>query len=580
MKLLIEDYRYSTTEPLNLLRELEPLNVKGQGQVSLVGYYYSRSIRDIVFVVPKAILDQDDKVLSRYEPEKLVDISKAYDKRYINKEDFDFFYNFSVWIYRALRRYRDEGDCHEQGGILSSIQRAQVAESGNTVQNSYLDLMMEVIDFYHTHKEFFAFSIKEVTSGTNRINWRKTVNCCNVIICHDTPYYLRPYNKKSYINNGEELLVIYHSILHHLRNVYGFSDIDTVQLPLLSDEEFDSYLRGSGVRKLEEIRDRYYSDIFLRLWNICYRFFLKSQSIHSEKTAEDYLIANEFHIIFEKIVDSIMSEPDEMVSKLHLKEQRDGKIVDHIYAYCGVMNPKSKIYYIGDSKYYKAGNKPDSYSITKQFTYAKNVIQEFMNLYNTSYSSETTLFYFDPLTEGYNITPNFFISAYISETKNYKDDELCLSKNSYPHSFHHHNRLFDRDTLHLLHYRLNFLYIIRIYASCDTQSCRNFKIKMHRAIRSHFLDYLNKNYDFYKIKPLQPSDSACADCNDIDDQRLVELIRKRHFHRIYGKILRESTHSSTLFLALENDSRYENENVEIINALKNDFSIEQFSILG
>lgn len=581
MKLLIEDYRYSSTAATDLLRELEPLHVGKQGHVSLVGYYYSRRCEDLVFIVPKAILNQQDKVLSRYDPEKLVDTSKAYDEGYITKEDFDFLFHFSVWVYRALQRFQEESNYGEQQGILSTVERVQTGDSGNTVRNSFLDLIMEVIDFYQSHRDFIAFTIKELTTGFNRINWQRTVNRCGVIICDNAPYYLRPYNKKRCVNGEEELLIIYHSILHHLHRAYGFSDIDVFSLPLLPDEELDSYLRGYGVRKLEEIRNRYYSDTYIRLWNICYRFFRKAQSIHAAETAEDYLIAEEFHIIFEKMVDAILSEPNEMISKLHLKEQRDGKIVDHIYAYAGVLNPDAPIYYIGDSKYYKAGHLPDSYSVTKQFTYAKNVIQENMNLYNNSDSSATPYFYFDPLTEGYNITPNFFISAYISDTKSFADDELRCSTHSYPHSFHHRNRLFDRDTLHLQHYRLNFLYIIMIYASHDMQVRRKFRSKMHRTIRSHFAAYLGQKYTFYKISPLCATDNQCHEgAAAADEHLLFELVRKKHFHRIYGKVLKTERHSSTLFLALEKGSCYENENTDIIAELETDFRMESFSIDG
>lgn len=105
-----------------------------------------------------------------------------------------------------------------------------------------------------------------------------------------------------------------------------------------------------------------------------------------------------------------------------LKEQDDGKRVDHIYSYRNLTNNEEDrpIYYIGDSKYYKIGNKISDESVYKQFTYARNVIQWNLNLFLDNSEENAALrkehpIYRDELTEGYNIVPNFFISAKMDE---------------------------------------------------------------------------------------------------------------------------------------------------------------------
>ena len=51
----------------------------------------------------------------------------------------------------------------------------------------------------------------------------------------------------------------------------------------------------------------------------------------------------DYHIVFESMVDELLS--DKGLDVGDLKAQEDGKRVDHIYAYQGLIN-KNKIYYM------------------------------------------------------------------------------------------------------------------------------------------------------------------------------------------------------------------------------------------
>ncbi len=147
-----------------------------------------------------------------------------------------------------------------------------------------------------------------------------------------------------------------------------------------------------------------------------------------------------------------------------LKEQDDGKRIDHMYSYQGLTTYEEDkpIYYIGDSKYYKRGNKIGKESVYKQFTYARNVIQWNLNLFMNDERDDEELQYDkknfgnvpklrDDVTEGYNVIPNFFISAKLNKELSYKDEvEITDKKNTHFSNSHFENRLFDRDTL-LIH---------------------------------------------------------------------------------------------------------------------------------
>lgn len=82
-----------------------------------------------------------------------------------------------------------------------------------------------------------------------------------------------------------------------------------------------------------------------------------------------------------------------------------------MYTYQNLTNNEEEkdIYYIGDSKYYKRGHKIGKESVYKQFTYARNVIQWNLDLFNDGDKEEQKDHFRlrDDVTEGYNVIPNF-----------------------------------------------------------------------------------------------------------------------------------------------------------------------------
>ena len=185
-------------------------------------------------------------------------------------------------------------------------------------------------------------------------------------------------------------------------------------------------MKGYGKRRLKQIKYRYFSDIQLRLWELCYAFFDRHTQIISVAEQREYPIGKEFQYCFEAIIDELIGDKD---VPRGLKDQADGKRVDHIYSYRNLTNNEGDkpIYYIGDSKYYKIGNKISDESVYKQFTYARNVIQWNLNLFLDNSEKDAALrkehpIYRDELTEGYNIIPNFFISAKMDEKLSYADN--------------------------------------------------------------------------------------------------------------------------------------------------------------
>lgn len=96
--------------------------------------------------------------------------------------------------------------------------------------------------------------------------------------------------------------------------------------------------------------------------------------------------------MFEAIIDELVGDnplPDGMD-----KKQEDGKIVDHLFTAQSLIDCEAQqTYYIGDSKYYKMGHELGSESIYKQYTYARNVIQWNLDIFNSGKKQNQELSY-------------------------------------------------------------------------------------------------------------------------------------------------------------------------------------------
>jgi hypothetical protein len=226
-----------------------------------------------------------------------------------------------------------------------------------------------------------------------------------------------------------------------------------------------------------------------------------------------------------------------------LKNQADGKIVDHIYKNSSLIDDND-IYYVGDSKYYSDDSEVGKNSIYKQFTYAKNVIQYNINLLHKwapqDHSKEIPLRYRDELTEGYNITPNFFIRGEI-DTDNITYEEVITSrKDVILLNRHFLNRLFDRDTLILKEYNINFLYVLSTYAIHIESNSRRDRLRA--MFRNDLIDSLNKSYNFFKVRPKRGYS--------------IEQIIKNHFYEFVGRMYMSDEDDGCIWVALERDKEH------------------------
>ena len=585
MRILLEEHKYQVTDELRKILcgvGLDAMqDVEGYVSLCYVGYFYNPAIKDCVFILPKVLMedkkDKDDNIRSyvfdNHTPEELLHIDSK--TTTLSEKEQSFLYEFSVWIYRAIAVYHT---AKPKSDIIYHQSISQIGQGLKRRTNTFLDILLSLIQFNRDHQDFITFTLKNIHSGYNKINWTRTINRSQAIIQDGSPIYLNPVNKKRQINFDEELLIIFYSILNHIKDKYGFKVSINIGFPLIKGAQFESYINGQGKRRLLQIKYKYYSDIALELWHLCYAFFNHSQSITATTNLKEFLLVKNFYIVFEAIIDELLgSNQEKRELDKKLVEQRDGKIVDHLYTYDGLIQSNGQneqTYYIGDSKYYKIGHDLGETSIYKQYTYARNIIQYNVSLWMDETKPNPGVKVRDEQIEGYNILPNFFISADMKRG-DYSYNDCEIKPLGEPKmNFQFQDRLFDRDTLLLSRYNVNFLFVIALYARNKQSEKLEWQKYVRRRFREEIRKVLEVQYQFYPMRS-----------KGVVPEEYVHT----HFKQLIGKVFTPFDDKEILTLALQNPSTIadatkraamETEHAQLRAMLEKDFTIQDNYKLG
>lgn len=568
MKILIEEYQYDAALVRDVLDGIDALqNIEGLVSLSYVGYFYNPKLHDCVFILPKVLMDEQGRVFSKYSPNEIIHM----DKSKLSDQERGFLYEFAVWIYRAVDVFQRS---HQNNDIVYHRKISQVGRGMRRRTNTLLDILLSLIQFNKDNRSYITFILKNIHSGFNKINWTRTINHSSAFIQEEEPIYVDVVNKKRKINFDEELLIIYYSILNYISKTYGFHVDIMVGFPLITGAKFDSYLSGRGVIRLRQIKFKYFSDKAVELWNLCYAFFAHRTEITTSAELKEYLLVKNFYVVFEAIIDELIGDSKDELPH-DFKEQKDGKLVDHLYTYPGLIeaDDEQRTYYIGDSKYYKIGGSLGDTSIYKQYTYARNIVQYNIDLWMDPREPDPEIRLRDDVTEGYNIIPNFFISASMKPgdyTYNHREIELTkiIGKRNPEIKFQFKDRLFDRDTMLLSRYNVNFLFVISLYARDRQSEKAVWKDEVRAQFRKEIRKVLEDEYSFYPMRSRGV---------------LLEDYMTQHFRQLNGKLFTPFQDKTILTLALhtpKGKNQLTTEQASILNMLKADFDIDENYSLG
>lgn len=575
MKLFFETYTYeiadvcrklgiSQEDLLDCFSESHRYVYGSEITFSCVGYFYAPLLKDSVFIMPKVFLNEvkgETRVFSNgtsmgYLPQEIINVSFGKDC-ILSKEDCAFIMSVSVWIYQSIKRYADLKPKQEDV-ILEDLQR--VVTTPGSSSETLLDTIVTLIRFYHDHRSLFTFIAINKQGGTSKVSWRKTISSQTAIIQKGIPVYTTFINKRKTINFEEDVIVVFLSVMRYLQNTYYFGSIDQSGYELLRKQEIQRLIdSGKGVRLMRNMTHKYFVDDLVQLCKLLRLFFEQAYEVSTKHHRPEMTVVKKYENVFENMVDTLIG--DDLPKALrHLKNQRDGKTIDHIYHDSSLIHNSSEmnIYYIGDSKYYRETTKLGTNSVAKQFTYAKNVIQYCINIFNKgvdeNFRAEEKMIlenfsYRDELTEGYNITPNFFIHGRVTpeqfkdKSKAFSELGLNLDRASNANqelNYHFKNRLFDRDTLILQTYDINFLYVLSNYVSKrENASVKRF---IRGKFKENIIHFINDHYKLYRFIELFEKDT------------IIRFLDE-NFRNVIGKVYSFPTNNNEycLMLALQNN---------------------------
>lgn len=531
MIILFEEYHYKTEDLSKVLTERYYFPINGiESKINFVGYYFNPQINegkgDVVIIFPKVFINEHNLAFDEFTPESLINPTFETTQRLTETGKDKLIFEISTWLYRAIQQFNKR---HFYNSISENQFINQIVTNLDENSSTELDIILSLLRFHKENQDLFTFIAKTAHSQQNKINWHKTINKKQPIIHNNQPIYVDLATTRKRVNDDEELLILFYSTLNHIKEKYAFNFQIPQNYNLIKGHQFEAVLRR-GCRLLKNIKYKYFSDKMICLYNLLFTYFERSERTQSKKQIEEILLIKDFNIVFEDMIDDLIGDSTLFPE---LKNHADGKQVDHIYKYKSLLI-EDEIYFVGDSKYYKPQNSVGKNSKAKQFTYARNVIQYNIDLFNKG-DLDQRIRYRENETEGYNITPNFFISAFVN--KDFDFSKSYLNETGKPiMQFHFENRLFDRDTLFVQSYNINFLFVLSGYLSRNSTLKNNFKKDTQKIFRKKLVAFINEKYQFYKVKPIE------------------ENFIYKHFKLLNGKVYKPSQLENQLILAFEKGS--------------------------
>lgn len=548
MHILIEGQSY-LVEDLKKIFNDQPIplfyNQKGNSAIiNTVGYYYSLEKKQVVYMLPKVFMsaevlkdDENDEEIKCQWEKKYTIFKKPDNIQYLNLKElydidslegsikhdskYEWIRHITLSFYNSLQEFK------RRKWNSDIINVGDVNELNTNIgkdEYSYLDIVLSFANFYKKNKSIIVFRhIEQISNQAKKSKWEKTIRrTLPIIDKNNTPIYLEVRNKKSINNTEEQLLIYFFSILNHFKEKNYLNISINKNYNLIKGEAFNNLLLNNvGLIKLRKIKYKYFSDTMKRMYKLCELYFDPLDKGSVKKRNQEFISFKKYNIVFEDMIDKLLTEENSLdvfdkkttkdeISIKKLKNNDDGKIIDHLFEYKGLIEYKdiidtSNIFYIGDSKYYRPGKLADNLSVYKQYTYAKNIIQFNINLFNDNdkkkYASNE-MRYRDEVTEGYNITPNFLIYGNIHKHEDFNNINLTLI-DSIKHSFHWKERLFDRDSLFICQYTINYLFVLNAYTEKSEISLMVYRKDIKEKLRNNFIDFFENEkeseFKFYKL---------------------------------------------------------------------------------
>ena len=297
MKILIEDEDYPIYLLKNLFDEKLLYIDNGElGRLKCTGFYHSVEKKEFIIILPKVFMRNHNLTVFDIDLESLAKDSSSFfseNNRWLN--------DFSIFYYKSLIEYKNRVS-HTY--LLSDNQTFNITTNIESFEYCYLQLILQIINTFKKseYQHFFKRAVLRKGSIKN-INWNKTLKKeIPIILNNKTAFYPDFSLSKKTKNNDEELMIYFLSIVNFINKEYKFNLKVESHYPLLINEKFDSFVY-SGLSKLKKIKYRYYSDTHKHMYYLCEQFLVKLNESGIGKDRNEFLLVNNFNLLFEDMID-------------------------------------------------------------------------------------------------------------------------------------------------------------------------------------------------------------------------------------------------------------------------------------
>ena len=381
MKILIEGQSYFVEDLKKIFNDPMFYTQRGDSAIiNSVGYYYSIEKKKVVYMLPKVFMALD--VLDLEEKDEEINCLWGYRNTIFKKPDniqyltlkelyeidgldgsvkheakYEWIRHITITFYNSLIEFKRR-NCNTT--ILNNGLSNDLNTNIGDDEYTYLDLVLSFTNFYRKNKSFILFKHIEHISNQAKIpKWERTIRkALPIIDKNKSPIYIDVRNKKNTINTEEELIIYFFSILYHLKSENNLNISIDKSYNLIKGDAFNNLqLNGLGLSKLRKIKYKYFSDRMRRIYNLCKLYFDSTDKGSIKKRNQEFISFKKYNIVFEDMVDKLLTEENSLdtydkkikkgeISIKKLKNNDDGKIIDHLFEYEGLIDT-SNIFILG-----------------------------------------------------------------------------------------------------------------------------------------------------------------------------------------------------------------------------------------
>lgn len=434
--------------------DILPSNLSGltdkNGKLRAVGYFYNP---DYGYVVMLPNCYKEHRTWQKYYQKEVAVIPQT-----VSSTDLDQLWELQSSLHFTLERYKRElDDKHDEKDKEGKQNLAKMPDQGMSRDDSFLDVLIRIRQFYRRNSDY-VFMIARSNYFSGNINWSETISHRAEIIINNGKgvFYPNPIYTRSEVDVDNKLFVIFLSIVDYIKK-YGCRLSIYIEIDLLSSYEIERLTKEKrGCQMLNSIRDRYYSDLAVEMWQLCYDFFDRAVYISNKDSGNEYFLSTSFNLVFEKMVDTVFANKE-----LKKKLSSSWAEIDHAFIYDDPVIA-GKTIYILDSKYYEQNENSSNLnrncsSVQKQKAYVDKVYNDAAE---SSDGKVEDIVLLDSKHNSHRFIPNCFILP-----THENESEIISLFDIYEYSHWPHKPLFDITTKYIFCFKLSLPVLIQKYVS-------------------------------------------------------------------------------------------------------------------